>query len=355
MSLIGQALKSCPSLQAELNAYFQTCNAAELGDVSPLVQFLYSPINRSGIQQLVQPEGGKLRQVVLRYDQLIPESEVQSVDSCDRICTTTDKRGDLVATYEIDPCAKLVVSEAMALKDFYQSCLSNPEIIMGKLRRLINALRARTQTKLVNELTSLTGKWSGTVSASGLNVVSDQLVIKTKLANGNINPEAIADIDMAVLQTGYCSPPAIFSGGTLYRYARAMQAGCCADSGLDLEKAMQLFGKAIMFDRRVQQEWSVDEAVVLMPGAVQVLEFNEFAGDAEFFSAAGVSPKDHTEVIIDPATGMAMNLLISENCGTLSFILHTVTRLVNMPSDMFPAGHYMEGVNYVNEILVDNS
>jgi hypothetical protein len=354
MSTVGTALNDCPNIQAELNQYFNNCNAAELGDVSPLVQFLYSPINTTGITQLVSPSPGKLRRVTLRYDQLIPESEVEEVDNCERNCSSSKKRGDLVAEYEIDPCVKLVVHESMELKDFYYSCLSNPAIVLGKIRRLINALRAKTQTKLITELSALTGKWSSVVTASGLTVTADQLIVSTKLASGNPNAEALADIDLAITQNGYCAAPAIFTGGTLYRYMRTMQVGCCADSGISLEEAMKAYGKAFMFDRRVQNVWSVNEAVVLMPGAVQVLEFNEYAGDAEFYAAAGITPNSATRVIFDPLTGMGMNLLVSENCGKVSIIMHTVTKLINMPDDMFPASHYMEGVNYVNEIKVTN-
>lgn len=357
MSTVGSALNSCPDLQDELDLYFSTCNASKVGDISPFVQFLFLPENRSGIQNLVVPAAGKIRNVQLRYSQAIPESQVVSNDSCDRTCTATTKRGDLVHEVTLDPCDKLEVEELISAQDFYYACRNNFDIITDKIAILVNALRAGVQTKLVREAVGMKGKWASTVGESGLNVTSDQLVLSTLDNSGKVDPNAIADFDLAILQNQYCTRPAVFTGATWYRYMRMLNIGCCSDQGIDLKQGIAAYGQyPTFFDRRVQSEWSVNEALIVQPGAIQVLEFAEFMVDAEMKSALQFYGSDYaTGIISDPMTGMLMNILVKDSCGNISIVLHTVNKLVNMPSDMFPTGHFMDGVNFVNELVVQNA
>lgn len=356
MSTVGSALNACPDIQAELDNFYSTCNASRIGDISPFIQFLYLPENRSGIQQLVSPAPGKIRNVQLRYSQAIPESQVLDADSCDRICTATTKRGDLIHEVTLDPCDKAYAEELMSAQDFYYACRSNFDIITDKIALLVNALRHKMQTKLVAQAVGMKGKWSSTVTDSGMTVTSDQLVLATLDSGGKLDPNAIADFDLAIMQNQYCNRPAVFTGATWYRYMRMLNIGCCSDQGIDLSKGLAAYGQyPTFFDRRIQNDWSANEALIVQPGAIQVVEFNEFLVDPEMKSAFQVYGSDYaTGVIYDPMTGMGMNLLVSDQCGNISLVLHSVAKLTNMPADMFPTGHFMEGVNFVNELLVDN-
>lgn len=356
MSTVGTALNACPDIQDELDNYFKTCNASKIGDVSPFVQFLYLDENRSGIQQLVTPANGKVRNVQLRYSQAIPESQVQSSSSCDRICTATTKRGDLIHEVTIDPCDKLYVEEKMSAQDFYYSCRSNPDIIRDKIAIMINALRSAVQTKLVSEAVGLKGKWSTTVTDSGMTVTNDQLVLKTLDSVGKLDPNAIADFDLAVMLNQYCTRPAVFTGATWYRYMRMLNIGCCSDQGIDLDNGLSAYGQyPTFFDRRIQASWSADEALIVQPGAIQVVEFNEYLVDPEMKSTFQLYGADYAAgVIFDSLTGIGMNILVKDSCGEISIVMHSVTKLTTMPADMFPTGHFMDGVNFINELLIDN-
>lgn len=356
MSTVGSALSACPDIQAELDNYFSTCNASKIGDISPLVQFLFLPENRSGIQGLVVPAAGKIRNVQLRYSQAIPESEVVNNDSCDRTCVATEKRGDLTYDVSLDPCNKWEISEKMSAQDFYFACRENQDIIRDKIVLLMNGLRAKVQTELVKQINGLKGKWATTVTDSGLTVTSDQLILATLDSNGKLDPNAIADLDLAIMMNQYCTTPAVFTGAAWYRYMRMLNIGCCSDQGIDLAQGLAKYGNnPTFFDRRVQAEWSTDEALIIQPGALQVLEFAEYLVDPAMQMGFQVYGADYaTGVIADPMTGMLINILVKDTCGDISIILHTVNKVVAMPSDMFPTGHFMDGVNWVNELKVVN-
>ena len=59
-------------------------------------------------------------------------------------------------------------------------------------------------------------------------------------------------------------------------------------------------------------------------------------------------------MIIDPATGMKVDMVMSDNCGRVTIALTATTKLIALPTDMFSAGDVYEGVNYVTGLVVTN-
>jgi len=367
MSVVGTRLHDCPAIQRELNDYFlpANCDPSMRADVSPIVQFLYSQTNTRNVQQAVVDNGmGKIKQVQMRYDQIIPESEVIEVDECTRDCTATTKRGDLVTTYTIDPCIKQKVEALYDATDFWYNCQSAPERITKIFAQLISALRRKTQSKLVSQLSGLNGNWNDTVhqtfpGSSGSIYVNDseQLVVKTK-KDASEDPMAatVANVDTAIMQQEFCSGPAIFTGASYWQYAKLMNVGCCADNGLNLASIQAAYGKSIVWDRRLQYYMGVEGGIMMQPGAIQVIEFNEYQSEQSRVVAGNTqfARNYDTLFLVDPLTGIGMNFIISDNCGQVSIIGHTVTKLVTMPFDMFPVNDYMDGVNYITEFKVVN-
>lgn len=360
MSTVGTALHDCPPVQYELNNYFNTCDPSQRSDVSPLVQALYSNANTNNVQMAVVDGPGKVKIARMRYHQLIPELEVLEIDSCDRDCVADTKRGDLIADYTIDPCVKQVVEGKIQAKDFYYSCQNGGAEITGLIGRMVSALRRKTQTKLVSQISGLNGNWSSTVAETFPGQVvnpGSYFKVKTqKDASIDPYPSTYADIDLAYKMQGFCTTPWTFTGGSLYRYMRLMNAGCCTDSGLDLGSLATQYGTPFIWDRRLQIYMGVEGAMAIQPGALQVIEFNEYLVDPEIAAASHttIGKNYETMVIYDPLTGMGMNFLFSDNCGVISIIGHTVTKLVTMPLDMFPNGDYMAGSNYITELRVVN-
>lgn len=353
---------SCPNVQDALNGYFINSDPSRYMEPAPLYEFLWSDMNRAGFKQLqnrINPAPGKIMNVNVEYFRRIPESDVQTTSSCDRDCSSTTKRGDGIATYTIDPCVKYMSDEQISAQQFFYSCTGNGELAMGVLMRNIDAAVRKAATALTGQACALYGKYSDDAEAA-YTVTSDELVIATKKAtSGDPDIYGMGKIDNALMMTGYMGAPVIFSGITLYEYIQALKAGCCASSGVNLEAILANHGKAVLWDRRVQSSSglnSINKALAVQPGALQAIYFNEYETDPIIDGALQnrVGKNYETFVLRDPRTNTPVNVLISDNCGVVSIFVHVCAKVVGMPTDMFMSGDNMNGVTWVNKILVTN-
>lgn len=358
---------ACPDVQAELYGYFGNCDASKIGFRSPFSEFLWSPTNRGGLQQVINPGPGKLKTAVLRYDQAILPSEVQSGAMSDITCTADTKRGDLTTSYEIDPEDILFIEEKWNPADFYYACRNNPEIIMGKIAAMMKALREATYKKTADdfETNALWGQWGQLVNGAATGDPyfvngNAELEVKTK-KDGTIDPYPYSwtEISNAITNTSYCSAPFLVGGMSLFEFFQTSRNACCASNGLALDRLFNEFGVAVAFDKYLQASSALGDpnlSLAIQPGALQMLYFNEYEQDAQAWDAIGGKAGRNYDsfVITDPISGIPMNMIISDNCRTLSIFIHTCTKLVALPSDMFAVGDDLEGVTFVNRILVKN-
>lgn len=349
---ISTVRNACPSIQKEVTQFFSTCNHTFFREPYPFFEFIMSPLNNGGLSQEVSPGNGKVRTIRLRYDKRLLESEVTE-NATHPTCVATTQRGDCYEEYTIDTDENVQAEEKILARDLSATCLSNPEIFTTIIMRLIDAVERKVATKTTDQAAVLNGGWASDVA----NVVANQLVVKTlkDATTDEVFPWTMEQIDNALIQTGYCDTPVIFSGTALYQYYRRVLAGCCANQGLDLGELLRLYGKAVMYDRRVVSAFgNNNNAVVLQPKALQLLNWtlndwrtgidNSIVEGADYFS----------QVIVSPRTGLKMDLNIKDNCGTVSIIVTATTKLVGMPTDLFPVGDVYHNVNFFNEILVSN-
>jgi hypothetical protein len=360
MSTPGSTLMGCPDVQAELNAYFNECDAATRGFPSPFNEFMWSDMNRSGLQQQINPAEGKLRTVILRYDQGLAPAPIASA-SADLSCVSTTKRGDLSKSYTIDPDVVVMQEELMNTDDWFDTCRTNPEIILRKIALLMKSVREGTYKKTADEFVNgaMWGEW-GVFAKSSYNVIAQDLVVKTKKdGTDDIFPTTMQQIKNAINMTGYCAPAFITGGNALYEYWQLMQSGCCSNQGIDLAAIFNQFGMAVTWDKYLQQSSAfndVDQSVAIQPKSLQLVYFNRFASNATTDAALNIrAGKNYDKFVInDPVSGMPMNIMISDNCGDISIQIHTCTQLVALPYDIYGAGDDLAGVTYVNKILVTN-
>lgn len=343
---ISTLLQGAENIQSELVGVFQKDIPREN---LPFLEFVG---NNTPLNQTVNPGQGKTRTVNLRYTPDIAESDVDSNQE-NPGCTATTERGDKIATYEIDVNENLQVEELIQVKKLKDIQRDNPAYFAERLNHLIYALDRKVATKTATELALLNGKWAADV----VGVTSDRLVVNTlKSGSSDINPLAIADIDLALQQTGLTGGAAIFGGVTLHKYMRAILAGCCANQGINVQEILALYGKACMYDRRVATALGGnDYNVAITPTSLALLQYtvNEWSAGAPRPIIEG-SGYFHT-VVTSPRTGINMDLNVKDDCGNIHMVLTATTKLVNMPDDMFPSGDNWDGVNWVNEIKVTNS
>lgn len=363
MSYAPGQLTPCPELQLELDAFFATCDSSLLPDPAPLNEFLWSGTNIGGIQRELSPSTGKVRTVTLRYDQPLLESQVTEVDGCTYNCSATTKRGDLTSTYELDTCDTLEVEELMNADDYKTACRDNAEIVFKKIALMMKAMDARVATKYTSLAITHFGAWQANVDNLFTGAVftegapgnsSDTFKLQTK-KNGSqdIYPEGFYFLRSAINKTNFCNGAALFVGSDIETYAALMNSGCCANQGLDVGDIMAKYGFAVMWDRRFENAMGHEYGMALAPRVLQPIWFNH--NPTSVANAAGVGVgTNYFKTIVSSPTGIPYDLTISDNCGNVSFILRFTGQLVALPTDLFPPGHHMEGVTWVNKIKVVN-
>ena len=347
------SLVNCPDVQVELNNFYQTCDASMLREPMPFFDFLWSDVNVGGLQQVVTPGGGKIRNVVLRYDKRILEADVNEVSSCATVCTAETTRNDSSATISIDPCDKLMIEETMTAIDWAYACQSNEQIVAKKIQLMVDAVVRKMATRLTTQASSMLGVWQSDVSP-----VTDDKLCLVPYISGIINPLAMANLDFAMQQTNFCSTTAVFGGSTFYQYSRAINAGCCSAHGIDISSISAQYGKAVLYDKRVQSIVGADGGWVLQAGSLVPIYYTQnnnsiMNGIANATGAnVQVGANYYKTVIQDPQSGLPMDLTISDNCGAISIIIEANAKLFALPS-LFNAGDDMEGVNFFTAINTD--
>lgn len=345
---------TCPNVQVELNQFYQSCDASMLREPMPFFDFLWSDVNVGNLQQVVVPSSGKVKTVVLRYDQRILESAVSEVETCGNTCSSETTRTDYSTTIEIDPCDKLQISEVMSANDWAYACQSNDMIVAKKIQMMVDALVRKMATRLTTQASTLLGKWDSSVSP-----VTDDHLCLTLYNSGIINPTAMADVDFAMQQTNFCSTTAIFAGSEFYKYSRAIQAGCCSSQGIDIASISAQYGKAVLYDKRVNSVAGQYKAWVLQAGSLIPIYYTQNANGIMEGAGAAVGGNAiiganyWKGVIQDPQSGLPIDIVISDNCGNVSIVLEANAKLFALPTDLFAAGDSMNGVNFFAGINVD--
>ena len=346
MSYISNIVQSCPNLQDRLVNHFSACPILEN---YPFYQFMLSEINTSGVQMAVHPSSGKRRTVELRYQQRYLESNV--TEGFSDFCSSENKPGDSIATYEIDDTDRVGISSVLNVDHFAEACDSTASYLAAEVARLIDVVERKVATKYAAEAALLTGKWASDVQ----NVTNDILALDVELTSGELNLKAAQALKRALQKTGYCDTPIVFAGDDYVNYAEAMQAGCCSNQGVDLSAILAKYGTATLYDKRIASALGgVEFGVVLQPKALQPLFYTKgnWKNEALLGVFAGV-PSSYTSTTIVSPNGLPLDVFISDNCsngGQITISVSVSTKLVGMPSDMFAIGDDLEGVTFVNKI-----
>jgi hypothetical protein len=348
MSYISNIVQSCPNLQDRLVAHFSACPILEN---YPFYQFMLSETNTSGIQQAVHPASGKRRTVELRYQQRYLESNV--TEGFSDFCSSENEPGDSIETYTIDDSDRVGISSVLNVEHFAEACDSTASYLAAEVARLIDVVERKVATKYANEAALLTGKWSSDVTVNA----QDELELDVELTSGELNHKAAQILARSLQKTGYCDTPIVFAGDDYVNYAEALQAGCCANQGVDLSAILAKYGKATLYDKRIAAALNGDEyGIVLQPKALQPLFYTKgnWKNEALLGVFAG-TPSSYTSTTIVSPNGLPLDVFISDNCtngGQITISVSVSTKLVGMPSDMFAIGDDLDGVTFVNKIKV---
>lgn len=358
MSTVTSAVTTCPSLQQGLEEIFNDCGASMQVDNMPLLQFLYSPENRTPFGTRLSPAPGKKRTILAVYEQLIADSEVDTISTCDTTCTATTERGDLSQEISMD-CDGYQIEGLFDRTSWVDSCKDNYGVIMRTIMRMIGALDMKVSKAIVTEVYDLAGSWDAAV-ANQATVTGEALIVETLQASTSYTPNPLAweEISLALNQTGYCAAPFIASGALLYKYNRLLEAGCCSTSGLDLGSLFNLYGRAVAWDRHWEDTYGAEMAITLLPGAVQLGTLNMNGGtetDLPYINVVNGQSNYFETIINSPYTGLPYDLNVKYDCGKVHVVVAGRVKAFGLPFDIFPAGWHRENVTYANLIQVSNS
>lgn len=347
MSYLTSDYVDCEILQSMLDDQFVTCPTPM--ESMPFLEAVLATQKASGISQAVAGDNGKVKNIRVIYDQRLLESEVTSGSGA-RTCTSTTETFDKSALYDIDPNVWLKAEESFTTADLATVCyLDVQTLIAKKLGKVIDAIERKIATQTANQGALLFGQWGDNVaSVNG----SNELVVSTFISEAakTIDYTATADIDLALQQTGYCAPHIIVGGTKMYKYGKYLDSGCCSTTGVDIMDIGNKFGKAYMYDKRLATALgSESKSLVFQAGSLALITYNE----APQVPNLGANYAKFR--VSSPRTGIPIDIVMSDNCGTISVIGYANTKLVGLPTDMYKVGDEYQGVVYVNKILVTNA
>lgn len=348
MSATFAGIIPCPELQDDLNNQFTQSNPLAAVVPMGLSEFIESAANTNGmLQRQTAPGEGKTREVVLLYTPQICEDDVS--ENAIKVCSSSNEAGMLSKRYSLEQNEGVEYNELFSLTSLAAMCKDNRSWFSQRLQAIMDGLELKTGTIIANQAAVLTGKF-----ASGDNNLSNADMLKTvrtKKTNGDFDIDALEEILFSATNASYRTTPVVFGFGEIYKYMQKVNAGCCAIDGLDIGQYAANGRVVFVSDKKVQQALGGENFLMLAPGALQVISWNEFEG--AFNVANDDSYKQMT--IVNPKTGRKYDMLLKNNCGEISLSLKRAFKVVALPTDMYQSCSDFSGVTFVNEFAINNA
>jgi hypothetical protein len=344
---VTSLLSACPNIQDRLDAIWADKNFPLTSKA--VTEYLLSAPNRRGITQLIVPsQSSKIRKVEVKYFQRFEGDGVEG--QCQPVCTAEEKYGDNVSEYTID-CDDSIGTggEFVDIQDLDRYCGDNGAYFLERVRWHLEAIDRLAHKKHVEQLAALAGGYNVDVdNVDG----DDNLLVSTRQANGNYDPEVMQIIANAARENGYSSAPVIF-GNTIYNYYRMSLAGCCLENGVDFAAATSQYGFGAAFDLEMSKALGgKDYSIMLDLGAAQLLNWSASQRLDNVLPELLNRASNYAMFSLLSPAGINVDFTISDNCGKISIIPTATTKVIVLPNDLFAAGSDYEGVNYVNKIKI---
>lgn len=349
MSYCASTLEACPTLQAQIDEHFATCNSGLHLEEIPLAEYIASPANRSNLTQVISAPNAKIRSIDLIYDQLILEAAVNTSNS--EFCTATTKRGNCSQNYTIDPSLNYSVEQKIEESDLRTACLDNGAWWAKQILKMMLALEHKIATVWTTQAVALSGAWNTadipeTIDGGG------HLEIPITLQTGFPNPVASQILNNDIVANGYCSTPFVAAGTDFYRYMNVTQKGCCTNQGLDLAAIQAQWGMAVAYDRRVKNAMGGNQyGLIVQPNSVIPLYWVKHPWKDGMAIPSGGGSNYVNYGLMLPRLAIPVDVYFVDKCpGEFHITISTVTKVVGLPEDLFPTGYHLDGVTFVNKI-----
>lgn len=332
----------CPDMQEALVGNFGDINPAEISKKTGVLDFVISDFNETGLlQNSIDTGNGHRRIVQLRYKPRMLESDI-AANGARRNCIATNEYGETVTNYELDPDTEgwnhtWKITQAL----LEERCEADEAYFAAEMARQMGAFRRRIATSAVSQINAQVGNLAG--GGAEITGVSRASGVLTE----NLLENIVYEYDLMQATTA----PFVFGMGEISKYMTALRAGCCATRNIDLG-AYALDNEIVfMKDDSVRTVLGVTKFLALVPGAVQMLRYNEFRGAGRSINA-GIYRQ---ETLVDPVNGLEYDFWMKFDCGVWHFGLKLAGKFVTLPTDIFFAEDELSGVNWVTKGTVTTS
>lgn len=298
------------------------------------LQAVMSPQNTAGVEKIpVDPGNGKFKQVRVKYIQRGISTDITTVKPAG--CATDLEKEPFEQTVEI---TRYLGTKGLKFseKEMRKLCEADDEYRAQVINAEIDPLIVELNKAMITLQNANFGLFNPDISPLLFKDVP-LLVNATKAAY--YYGEALIMEDIENIDSGAVRPLVVGSG-ILGIYARMTGIGCCNDLGQDLSQG----GNMDFFrDRFVPTILGSEHFILLIPGYVQLLTWNEYVGDYakenDVFSHG---------TIVDPLTGLQLDMKWHYNdCDDFYFVQFGINwDMWWLPANAFNAADELAGVNY---------
>lgn len=341
MSYQSNIIQACPAIQGTINEKWSTLTPYE---PMPLLEYLASPANRTGIQVDMIRSNGQLRSAEVTYMRRFTLTQGAS-DVDFPTCTGGTKFGNEKETYQFDPTKNVATPMQLVESiDNVNACPDPVALIAEHVMRHMDLLRRLVAESVATQVVAGAGGWSSDVTTNA----GVYELRSLKVDGESIDPRAHIKIANAFQDSGIPTATPLFGGGVGREYYQASQIGCCSNEGLDIAAALSTYGKAYGYDYFVKAAFGDNASWIgVMPQAVQLLNWSK-ASLEQAHGSLFIDSSNYLMIpMVDPQTGLTYNFEISNNCGQLNMRGVAFVQPIFLPSDLFQNDDHMFGVNGV--------
>lgn len=341
---------ACPQIQEALDNKFLH-DPTEIQDAIGLPRFLVSEANTNGtLQRLINPGGGKYRQVELTYQ---PRFSDASSDSAIQSCGGGQEYGDTSQIYEIDTTVGFSRPWTITQTELAARCQSDSAWVANQIQKHMDAAARHIADDAAAFAVANTGYYFDQ-NGTKYNSTTDPYDTQTMNSAGAYVPNMTMDITMGFEMTEWPMPyPYIFGDGLPYAYIKATNAGCCALQGVDIRELAMQNPYVFLRDTYVAQNLDgYNQFLVLGAGAIQMLQYRQFEGPDNIIELD--LPDKKQGVLVDPKTGIAYDFYAAEDCGVWNFQLKLAYKFVVLPTDVFNDNDRLDGTNGILKYEITN-
>lgn len=341
MSYQSNIIQACPAIQGFIEDQWINQTPYE---PMPLLEYLASPANRTGIQLDIIKGNGQLGVAEVTYMRRFTTGQ-GATDVDFPTCATGTKFGNEKETYTFDPTKNVATPmQNVESIDNVNACPDPAQLLARHIARHMDLLRRLVAEQVATQVAAGAGNWT-----SGLTTNAGVYELKSLKTDGeSIDPRAHIKIQNALQDSGFPIATPLFGGATGREYYQASQIGCCSNEGLDVAAALTTYGKAYGYDWFLKAALGDEDSWLgVMPQAVQLLNWSKASLEQAHGSLFIESANYLMIPMVDPQTGLTYNFEISNNCGQLNMRGVAFVQPIFLPGDLFQNNDHMFGVNGV--------